>query len=140
MKKRKLLFLLLMALLLPTAIKAQVALPYTCGFEDDDDYSEWSGDNWAELSELKTGLVSGISNSGDISFLFVYTTNPPQYLISPELTGTENGVEVEFYYSAYSQQWPETFKVGYSKESNDVTDGSWEWEDEVTANNTYIYY
>ena len=125
-----------MALLLSTAIKAQVALPYTCGFEDDDDYSEWSGDNWAELSELKTGLVSGISNSGDISFLFVYTTNPPQYLISPELTGTENGVEVEFYYSAYSQQWPETFKVGYSKESNDVTDASWEWEDEVTAKNT----
>lgn len=136
MRKGKLLFLLLMALLLPTAIKAQVALPYTCGFEEGEDLSGWSGDNWAELSQFKTGLVSGISNSGDISFLFVYTTNPPQYLISPELTGTENGVEVEFYYSAYSQQYPETFKVGYSKESNDVTDGSWEWEDEVTAKNT----
>lgn len=136
MRKGKLLFLLLMALLLPTAIKAQVALPYTCGFEEGEDLSGWSGDNWAELSTYKTGLISGITNSGDISFLFVYTTNPPQYLISPELTGTENGVEVEFYYCAYSQQYPETFKVGYSKESNDVTDGSWEWEDEVTVKNT----
>ena len=128
-----------MALLLPTAIKAQVALPYMCGFENDDDYSEWSGYNWAEGYEYDTGLIKGITNSGEWAFLFTYTTETPQYLISPELTGTENGVEVEFYYSALNTKWgPETFKVGYTtSESNDVTDEeAWVWEDEVTAYNT----
>ena len=122
-----------MALLLPTAIKAQVALPYTFGFEDDEDLSGWS-----ESIEDGGGIFNqDEANGGTCCFGFHYTYYPPQYLISPELTGTENGVEVEFYYKALSTLYgTESFKVGFSKESNDGTDDSWVWEDEVTVNNT----
>lgn len=128
-----------MALLLPMAIKAQVELPYTCGFEGGEDLSGWKLYNEARNATISTGInwAEGLANSGTIFFVFSYTLEPPQYLISPELTGTENGVVVEFYYRAYKLEYgPETFKVGYSMESNDVTDGSWLWEDEVTADNT----
>ncbi len=136
MKKRKLLFLLLMALLLPTAIKAQVALPYTCGFEEGDDLSGWSGYNWGSNSQYNTGIFSDIGVDESNAFGFTYTTETPQYLIAPELTGTENGVVVEFYYAAISSYYPESFEVGYSMESEDVTDDTWTWSDEITTDDT----
>ena len=130
--KKKLLIMMLMALLLPTAISAQVSLPYTFGFEDATEYKKWTLYN----VESGGGRFNQQQHSGDVCFGFKYTTNPPQYLISPELSGTENGVELEFYYKAYSASYPESFKVGYSKSSSDVTDGSWVWGDEVTVGTT----
>lgn len=140
MRKGKLLFMMLMAWLLPTAISAQVNLsegPYTCGFESETELAGWSVYNIQEYENSSTGVYSQQQHSGSACFGFIYTMNTPQYIISPELSGTENGVEFEFYYKSYSTTYgPETFKVGYSKSSSTVTDDTWVWGDEVTANNT----
>ena len=76
-----------------------------------------------------TGRHNSDYRTGSYCFRFYYNSNPPQYLISPELTGTENGVHVEFYYKEYSSG-TEKFKVGYST-TNDAT-ASFTWGDEIT--------
>ena len=67
-------------------------------------------------------------------FAFLYTENPPQYLISPELTGIENGSTLQFLYAAYNASYPESFKVGFSTSNNAVD--SFTWGEEVTTTNT----
>ena len=80
--------------------------------------------NWTMSNcHSNTGVTSSYPNhahSGSNTFRFYYTTNPPQYLISPMLNGTENGVDVSFYYTGYSTSYTETFHVGYSTTTNDV--------------------
>ena len=76
-----------------------------------------------------TGRFNQNARTGSYCFRFFYNTNPPQYLIFPELTGTENGVHVEFYYKKYSSG-TEKFKVGYST-TTDAT-SSFTWGNEVT--------
>ena len=62
--------------------------------------------------------------------MFYYTTTPPQYLISPELTLPDEELTLQFYYEAYSSSYPESFKVGYSSTTNDIS--AFTWGDEVT--------
>lgn len=82
-----------------------------------------------------TGRFNQNARTGSYCFRFYYNTNPPQYLISPELTGTEDGVHVEFYYKKGSSG-AEKFKVGYST-TNDAT-ASFTWGEEITnATTTY---
>ena len=94
-------------------------LPITQGFEDG--LGDWTIVNGATGSMFSTGVTTQLTpHSGNALFMFYFTTNPPQYLISPMLTGTENGVDVSFYHSARSATWQETFQVGYSTTTNDV--------------------
>ena len=88
---------------------AQQALPYNYDFEDADELANWSLVSCA----ANTGRNNTTKRNGSWAFRFYYNTNPPQYLISPELTGTANGVEVTFYYKSHSSG-TETFHVGYS--------------------------
>ena len=75
---------------------------------------------------------TGINNG---AFRFYYTSNYPQYLITPRLTGTDNnGIIVEFDYMAYASYYPETFAVGYSTTTANTEDFT--WEPEVTTTNT----
>ena len=114
MKKK--VFSLMMALVLGLfgLAQAQVSLPYTEGFEN-------GIGNWTV--SFNSSLVSGSYgvHSGSYAFCFHWTTNPPQYLISPELTGADNGVEVSFYYYNQSTYYTETFQVGYSTTTNAVS-------------------
>ena len=71
------------------------------------------------------------SHEGDYSFRFNYNSNPPQYHISPKLQGT-TGIAVSFYYHNTSDDYPETFQVGYST-TTDSPD-AFTWGNEVTAN------
>ena len=103
MKSKRLLLMLLMALIAPFAMNAQQALPYSYGFEDND----LSADGWSMVTcHNSTGINTSAAYSGSYGFRFYYRTitssNPNQYLVSPELTGTGNGVAVSFYFNNYS--------------------------------------
>ena len=106
-------------------------LPYTYGFENNDLEGEgWSLVDCDEYTRINH-ISHDLGHEGDNCFLFHYNSNPPQYLISPQLEGTTS-VAVSFYYKNIYDQFPETFQVGYSttgKSPNDFT-----WGSEVTAN------
>ncbi len=63
------------------------------------------------------------------AFIFNYNTNPPQYLVSPELVTEDKQVTVAFEYRAKSSSYEESFQVGYSTTTNDVA--AFTWSDEV---------
>ena len=105
-------------------------LPITQGFEDG--LGDWTIVNGV-TGFFSTGVTTQFTpHSGNALFMFYFTTNPPQYLISPMLTGTENGVDVSFYHSARSAYWQETFQVGYSTTTNDVD--AFVFGPEITSN------
>ena len=98
----------------------QKTLPYNYGFENNDLAGEgWSIVNGA-TGYYTTGINAEAAQTGDYGFMFFYSTNPPQYLITPELNGTDNGVEVTFYYKNCST-YEETFTVGYSTTTSETT-------------------
>jgi Fibronectin type III domain. len=136
MKKLRLFIMMLMAAMLPLAVQAQVSLPYTYGFENND----LSADGWTTVDcHEQSAINSAAANSGTYSFRFHWTTNPPQYLISPELNGTDAGVEVAFYYKSNSTTFTETFMVGYSTTTNDIASFTW-GEEMEEPNGTWTLY
>lgn len=117
MKNKSLLFILLMALFAPFALHAQKALPYSYGFEN----NNLAAEGWTLISsDANTGIHTSAKHTGNYGFRFDYE-EPDQYLVSPQLTGTENGVYVSFYYRNLDDDYPESFQVGYSTGSNDPT-------------------
>ncbi|MCR5157970.1 MAG: fibronectin type III domain-containing protein [Prevotella sp.] len=80
-----------------------------------------------------TGVVEEdmVAHTGNRGFLFGYTYNPPQYLISPELTGVTEGMKLQFYYKNYSSTYEETFQVGFSTTTNETS--AFDFGDEMTA-------
>ena len=115
------------------AISAAVKTTFktACGAEAlpfSEDFSS-SIDCWTTQSIAgSTGISSG-------AFMFSYNSNPPQYLISPELTASAKEVKITFDYYARSASYPETFQVGYSTTTNDV-ESAFTWGDVVTSTNT----
>ena len=103
------------------------SLPYSYGFEDPDEFDCWT--------KLNCHTDSDINNDdtyeGDNSFCFHWTTNPPQYLISPKFDVAMD-MKVSFYYKNGSNSWPETFQVGYSTTTKSPS--AFVWGDEVLAN------
>ena len=122
--------------MLPLAVQAQVSLPYTYGFENND----LTAEGWTMVDcDASSSINDVAANSGTYSFRFHWTTNPPQYLISPELNGTDAGVEVAFYYKSNSTTFTETFMVGYSTTTNDIA--SFTWGEEIEEpNGTWTLY
>ena len=95
-----------------------------------EDFSE-ENDCWTKVDCYEGYASTGVYNG---AFRFYYTTTPPQYLVSPELAVSANGVKVAFDYRAESSTYPETFKVGYSTTTKEIA--SFTWSDEVTSTNT----
>lgn len=95
---------------------------------DADIYLEDSFED-GELGDWTTILTSsyGGGGVGEGYFYFGYTYNPPQYLISPLLdeNGVVEGSTLYFLYQGYSDDLPETFQVGYSSTTNDVSAFTW---------------
>ena len=87
----------------------------------------------------QSAINSAAANSGTYSFRFHWNTTPPQYLISPELNGGENGVSVEFYYKSNSSYYTESFIVGYSTTTNDIASFTW-GEEMEEPNGTWTLY
>lgn len=126
--------MLLMAAMLPLAMQAQQALPYSYGFEDND----LTADGWTRSDcHSSTGITTSSKMNGDYGFSFHWSTTPPQYLISPELTGTTSGVDVSFYYKK-GGSFTETFMVGYS--TTDASSSSFTWGEEITASSDWTLY
>ena len=61
-----------------------------------------------------------IYHSGNLGFAFKYTKNPPQYLISKEISNIPEGSRLSFYYRNSKKGQTETFAVGYSSTDGDV--------------------
>ena len=115
-------------------------IPYAYGFENAGAIECWTisgGDGYSSVYDnawSEGTLGYNAARTGDNFFMFYYTQNYPQYLISPKLSGIENGLHVEFYYRQY-EQGVETFQVGYSTSDNDPD--SFTWGDEITASTSY---
>ena len=89
---------------------------------------------WTLVScHSETKVVSG-------EFKFRYSTTPPQYLISPELEVIANAVQVEFDYRIQSTTYPESFVVGYSTTTNDISAFTWGTEQTGLTNTATVNY
>lgn len=128
MKTKSLLLLLTLTLGLPWVARAQKTLPYEYGFENLDYFTE----GWTALSSTFTTGISADGHSGEYGFMF-YNSSDPQYLISPELSTTTNGLTVEFYYQNSASSYPKSFRVGYSTNGNGVSE--FIFGDEITTTN-----
>lgn len=111
---------------------AQKALPYSYGFEESScSTSGWTEKSCHSSSENYNVGASGV-HEGTYVYRFYYNTNPPQYLISPELATTSYPLNVSFWYKGSS--YTESFKFGYS--TTDTETSSFTWEDEVKTKST----
>ena len=78
-------------------------------------------------------MQNQVSNTGLYNNMFrFYYGYSDQYLISPELVASANQVQVEFKYYVYLGT--ETFHVGYSTTTNEIS--AFTWGDEIAATNT----
>lgn len=100
---------------------------YFEGFEDG--LGDWTKVDCASSTGISTG--SSYAHTGNAAFKFSYNTNPPQYLVSPAISGITSGMQLEFWYKNGSTSYSETFQVGFSSTDNDVA--SFAFEDEITA-------
>ncbi|MBO6052059.1 MAG: choice-of-anchor J domain-containing protein [Bacteroidales bacterium] len=124
----------------PVLIDAMTAceafeLPYTEDFEADGNYNCWTVHATSAYTDRMDMFVYAESGIG--FFAFANSPNPPQYLISPELTGTGAGVQFEFGYRAMSSFFAESFAVGYSTTTNDIS--AFVWSTEVTDITNEVY-
>ena len=111
-------------------------LPYTENFEADGNYNCWTVHATSTYTDRMDMFVYAESGTG--FFAFANSTNPPQYLISPELSGTGVGVQLEFGYRAMASFFPESFVVGYSTTTNDTSDFVWGTEVSNITTSTYL--
>ena len=110
-------------------------LPYSYGFEDTNELNCWS--LLSANSENSLGISSyDAAYEGNNVFVFSSYNNASsydQYLISPTLNATAP-VAVEFYYRTPQGYGSETFKVGYSTTTSEVSEFT--WGDEISTNTT----
>ncbi len=134
---KKLINLVALAALLfvPWHAKAQLSLPVTMDFENETAYNSWTVVNGASgWSGSGTGRTSDQVRNGSYCFMFYYSTNPPQYLISPELSPLSGPAQVEFWYKAASNYYTESFMLGWSSTTTDAS--AFTWGPEMTVTNT----
>ncbi len=110
-----------MATLAVTTACGASGLPFTEDFEAGGTFSCWT----LAQAAASTGVSTSHPYSGSRSFRFSYNSNPPQYLISPELEGTGDGVVVEFSYANYNDNYSESFAVGYSTTGKSTEAFTW---------------
>ena len=131
MKKKSLLLVLMFTLYLPLVMWGQKSLPYEYGFENNDLATE----GWTlNTCSSNTKILSSAKRTGSYGFRFYCTSLcSEQYLFSPELSTTNNGTVVEFYYKSSSSS-AHTFQVGYSTTTNDLS--AFTYGEDITTNGT----
>lgn len=100
------------------------------GFEDG--LGDWTLNHCHSSSGVSSSYTP---HSGSNVFRFYYTSNYPQYLISPEFDEENGGGNITFYAAIYSGSYHETYKVGYSFTTNDPSEFT--WYDEMTCTTVY---
>ena len=113
------------------------SLPYTYGFEEEDEYGCWTMLDCHQYTGRNNS--SNAVHQGSYGFQFYKNATPPQYLISPQFDGS-TGMNVSFYYRNISNNYSETFQVGFSTTTK--APSAFTWSDEVTANDytTWMLY
>ena len=139
---KKILFFLMVALFcIPWAANAQQSLPYSYGFEDNNLTTDgWELQGATNTEGTKIYNYSSLAHSGEYLFGFAYNEHSA-YLMSPILTGGENGVVVSFYYTEYSDEYgDEQFQVGYTTDETVTDAASFTYGDVVTASLEWQQY
>ena len=134
MKKKRLLLTLLTLLCFLGGARAQQALPYEYGFENND----LTTDGWT-ATDTSSGINSNASNTGSYGFRFSYQISSDAYLVSPILTGGTYGVDVSFYYKAYSGSYPDHFKVGYTTDES-ADPSEFTYGELITSSSSWTLY
>ena len=114
------------------------ALPYSYGFEDPTDLACW--DVIAENSS--TGINSATdAPEGSNIFQFNYHETGA-YLVSPVLSGTENGLEVTFQYMNYSSTttYIEQFQVGYTTNAVESDPSNYTYGETIYGEGSWLIY
>lgn len=90
MMKKSLLFMLFAALFMPLAVHAQQSLPYSCGFEEDEDLSGWL---FYGVTSDQTGILYGEDYAHDgIRFFAFNYSEENAYLVSPKMNQNEPSI------------------------------------------------
>ena len=113
------------------------ALPYSYGFE-----TTLAAEGWTTSGSsipTNTAIMSDAKRSGNKGFQFWYNTNPPQYLISPELTTSDATLNLSFWYKNGST-YTETFNVGYSTSNSEAGSFTWLETTDITAPSSWTEY
>ncbi|MDR2009641.1 MAG: T9SS type A sorting domain-containing protein [Bacteroidales bacterium] len=117
-----------------------ITFPFTEDFEDDS-YLCWTAINNSTTNTL--GIYEE-PYEGTYSWRFSSFSTASdynQYLISPELPVTSLGLKISFYYAPHtSSSAVETFKVGYSTTTNDISAFTWGEEQTVTGASGAVTY
>ena len=110
------------------------SIPYKYCFESSDTLECWTLRDLYASSQISTTTAKSGTHSFDF---YNNSTERSQYLITPELTGTSNGIHVSLYFK--QQLSGPTIQIGYSKE--DYLTTSFTWDDaKSSTNNTFIKY
>ena len=108
-----------------------VGLPYTMGFENGmPGWSEVDINMYVDVHI--TGIRADARHDGDYGYQFrcFDEDKKNQYLISPALPNNTS-IDVSFYYRNHWASSNETFQVGYSTSTRDIT--AFNWRDGITA-------
>ena len=140
MKKRNLLLMLLLAIGLPWVAMGQQALPYSYGFEDND----LATDGWTLYGSTSSSTkIYSESDAPEGSYLFKFQwTEQNAHLVSPLLSGTENGVDVTFQYmrNSSSSSYNEKFQVGYTTDETVTDPTQFTYGNEVVSGTQWLTY
>ena len=109
-------------------------LPYSYNFDNADELNCWGLISANDNNPFGISTVDG--NNVFVFSSYYSATSYDQYLISPELNGTAGiGIDVEFKYRTLNGNGSgETFKVGYSTTTNDIS--AFTWGDEISTLST----
>ncbi len=127
----------LMALMLPLTAAAQQSLPISMDFENETAYSQWTVVNAVSSTERYNS--ASIAHDGSYLFRFHWTTNPSQYLVSPEFASAANVTQVSFWYMN-GGNYVEKFSLGYSSTTADTTAFTWQDAVSVPASTPWTEY
>ena len=112
-------------------------LPYSYGFEDNDlSVDGWTTLNLSVNNSARFGIKENAKQTGNYGFSFSSynaSSDYNQYLFSPELI-TPDDFEVSFSYR--SSAYTESFKVGYSSTTTDVSSFNWDDVDQINTSST----
>ncbi|MCR5242086.1 MAG: hypothetical protein K6D61_04375 [Prevotella sp.] len=110
--------------------RAQQALPYEYGFED----NNLATDGWTALiTSTSSGINNAAAHEGSYGFRFNYSEQNAS-LISPVLTGGDKVIDVSFWYKESSASYgDEQFYVGYTTDENVTDPESFTYGDIITA-------
>ncbi|MBO7083123.1 MAG: T9SS type A sorting domain-containing protein [Bacteroidales bacterium] len=98
------------------------AIPYSYGFETSSELNHWTAIN-------TTGIIDENPHDGTYSFK-LYSTSSTQYLITPELSGTSNGLYISLYYKCSVPG--KKLQIGYST-TDRLVESSFTWGDELNS-------